>query len=121
VGFATLSVATVVIDLALTFATPALAFSTRTATEALRMGLRMLRDHWPRTAWYALMPPLAVVVLLRVAQAQETSRVVVILSVFGALLNLWFKGATAAFYLRNVEVGNTGAAFLERPGRVAPD
>jgi Na+-driven multidrug efflux pump len=81
----------------------------------------MLRDHWPRTAWYALMPPLAVVLLLRVAQAQETSRVVVILSVFGALLNLLFKGATVAFYLRNVEVGDTGAAFLERPGRVAPD
>ncbi len=27
------------------------------------------------------------------------------------LLNLWFKGAAAAFYLRRVEVGNEGAAF----------
>ena len=30
------------------------------------------------------------------------------------LLNLWFKGATAAFYLRRWEVGDNGAAFIPR-------
>ncbi len=104
---------TLVIDFALTFVTPALAYSTRNVREALRLGFRMLRDHWPRTAWYALVPPLAVVMMLRITEPTSLSvwgRVGV--SAGSTLLNLWFKGATAAFYLRRVEVGSEGAAFI---------
>lgn len=107
------AILTVVTDFALTFVTPALAFSTRRVPEAVRLGFRMLRDHWPRTAWYALVPPLAVVIMFRVAEPTALSlwgRVAV--SAGSTLLNLWFKGATAAFYLRRVEVGSQGAAFV---------
>ena len=110
---------TVVIDFALTFVTPALAFSTRRVGEAVRLGFRMLREHWPRTAWYALVPPLAVVIMLRAAEPTALSlwgRIAV--SAGSTLLNLWFKGATAAFYLRRVEVGSQGAAFV-KDGSVA--
>ena len=64
---------TVVLDFALTFVTPALAFSTRRVNEAVRHGLRMLRDHWPQMAWYALVPPLAVVLMLRVTEPSSLS------------------------------------------------
>jgi hypothetical protein len=112
------AILTVVIDFALTFVTPALAFSTRSVREAVRLGFRMLRDYWPRTAWYALVPPLAVLIMFRVAEPSALSlsaRVAV--SAGSTLLNLWFKGATAAFYLRRVEVESQGAAFVQ-PSRV---
>lgn len=108
------AVLTLVIDFALTFVAPALAFSTRRVREALRLGVRMLRDQWPRTAWYALVPPLAVVLMLRVTGAPSLdlpARIAV--SIGSTLLNLWFKGATAAFYLRRVEIGSEGAAFSQ--------
>lgn len=104
---------TLVIDFVLTFVTPALAFSTRRVREALRLGLRMLRDNWPGTAWYALVPPLAVVMMLRVTGPSSLSvagRIAV--SAGSTLLYVSFKGATAAFYLRRVEVGSDGAAFI---------
>lgn len=41
----TSAILTMVIDFVLTFVTPALAFSTRRVREALRLGMRMLRDH----------------------------------------------------------------------------
>lgn len=109
----TTAVVTIVIDFALTFVTAALAYSTRRVREALRLGFRMLREHWPRTAWYAAVPPLAVVLILRVTESStSTGPGHVALSVVAALLNLWFKGATAAFYLRRVDVGPEGAAFI---------
>ncbi len=101
-------------DFVLTFVTPALAFTTRRVREALRLGLRMLSDHWPNTAWYALVPPLAVVLMLRVTEPSSLGlegRMLV--SIGSTLLNLWFKGATAAFYLRRTAVGNQGAAFKQ--------
>ncbi|MDQ4125144.1 MAG: hypothetical protein M3134_06040 [Actinomycetota bacterium] len=107
--------ATVVIDFALTFVTPALAFTTRSVRDALRIGFRMLRDHWPRTAWYAAIPPLAVVLMLRVTESSAFGLPgALALTAAGTLLNVWFKGATAAFYLRRVQVGSEGAAFLPK-------
>ncbi len=108
----TAAILTVAIDFALTFVTPALAFSTKRVSQALQLGIGMLRDHWPRTAWYALVPPLAVVLMFRVTEPSSLSlagRMVV--SAGSALLNLWFKGATTGFYLRRVRVGSEGAAF----------
>jgi len=52
-------------DVALTFVVPALTFSARNVREAARIGVAMIRDQWPRSAWYALAPPLAVLVLVR--------------------------------------------------------
>ena len=108
----TAAILTLVIDFALTFVTPALAFSTKQVSQALRLGIGMLRDHWPQTAWYALVPPLAVVLMFRVSEPSSLSlagRMAV--SAGSALLNLWFKGATTGFYLRRVKVGSEGAAF----------
>ncbi len=106
------AVLSVIIDFTLTFVTPALAFSTKRVGQALRLGLGMLRDHWPRTAWYAIVPPLAVLLMFRIAEPSSVGIVPRLLIAAGsALLNLWFKGATAAFYLRRVDVGPQGAAF----------
>lgn len=105
----------VLIDVLLTFVTPALAYTTRRVREALRIGIRMLRDEWPRSAWYALIPPLAVVLTMRMWDPISPNRVLVGgLSVVSTLLNLWFKGATAAFYLRRFDVDDNGAAFLSK-------
>lgn len=105
-----------IVDLALTFVTPALAFSTRRVRGAIGIGLRMIRSEWPRSAWYILVPPLTVVFV-----GQTISRVTDVgiagqafAGVLAPLVNLWFKGATAAFYLRRHEVGDDGAAFEER-------
>ncbi|HVL38251.1 MAG TPA: hypothetical protein VM328_02560 [Fimbriimonadaceae bacterium] len=108
------AILTVAIDFALTFVTPALAFSTRRVREALRLGIRMLRDHWPQTAWYAVVPPLALLFMFRLTDPSSLNlfwRMAV--SAGSTLLNLWFKGATAAFYLRRTHVTSQGAAFTE--------
>jgi hypothetical protein len=112
--FVTSAVLTVVVDFGLTFVTPALTYSTKRVREALRLGLRMLRNYWPQTAWYALVPPLAAMMMFRLAAPPTLSTPwQIVFSAAGTLLNLWFKGATAAFYLRRVEVGNQGAAFVQ--------
>ena len=46
-------------DVALTFVSPALVFTTSSAWEALRFGLRLLRTTWPNSVWYVLTPGLA--------------------------------------------------------------
>lgn len=88
-------------DVALTFVTPALTYSTRRVSRALVLGLRVLRHDWPATAWYALVPPLAVTLMVRVlpqsAVSLGTSET---LAVIAMLIGLWFKGATAAYFLR---------------------
>ncbi|HVA59782.1 MAG TPA: hypothetical protein VNG13_04490 [Mycobacteriales bacterium] len=63
------TVSAVVLDLMLTFVTPALAYSTGSAVTALRDGLRMLRRHWPADAGYVLVPPLALQALVRLIRA----------------------------------------------------
>ena len=117
IDLAITSLYTVATDLALTFVTPALAFSTTRASEALQLGWRMLHQEWPRTAWYGLVPPLAVVVLSRLWAPEADFSVRLVAGVLGISLNLLFKGATAAFYLRRVDVGRDGAAFLRRAKR----
>jgi hypothetical protein len=54
-----------ILDIGGTFVTPALAFSTRSARRAAGIGLAMLRSEWPRCGWYALVPPLAIVLVAR--------------------------------------------------------
>lgn len=104
------------VDFALTFVTPALAFSTRKVRRALAIGLGMIRSEWPSSAWYVLVPPLAAVVVAQILT--RTSDVAIgvqlVISAIATLLNLWFKGATAAFYLRRHDVGDDGAAFIPK-------
>ena len=107
---------TVIFDFTLTFVTPALAFSTKRVRQALRLGLGVLRDNWPQTAWYAIVPPLAVLLMLRIGDPASLGTIPsLLIAAGGALLNLWFKGATAAFYLRRADVGPQGAAFDTEP------
>ncbi len=87
-------------DVALTFVTSALAFSTRSAREALRIGFRMIRQTWPRSALYVLCPPMALNMLNAIYPTSIPA--VRLLSTAGlAVLALLAKGATAAFYLRD--------------------
>ena len=104
------------VDFALTFVTPALAFSTRRVRRALAIGLGMIRSEWPSSAWYVLVPPLAAVSIAQILTRTSDVGIGVQLltSAFATLLNLWFKGATAAFYLRRHEVGDDGAAFIPK-------
>ena len=96
-------------DFVLTFVTPALAFSTRQVSEALSIGWRTLWDGWPATAPYAVAAP-----LLLIGVGQLLSRTLgaggFAASLVGLLLALWFKGATAVYYLRIHRVGDDGAA-----------
>jgi len=108
-----LTIVIVLMDVFLTFVTPALAYSTDSATKAIGLGWRLLRQDWPRCAWYALMPPLALVLVTR--SLPRSSLAVVPAAIIGTLawmLNLCFKGATAAYYLRGHDVGDDGSAHL---------
>lgn len=106
------------IGFAFTFVTPALAFSTPRVGEALSLGFRMRREHWPRSAGYALVPPLVLVLTIPLNNLEWVSLgpQVLLTGVF-ALLNLWFKGATVAFYLRHAEVGDNGAVMSTEQAR----
>lgn len=89
------------IDFILTFVTPALIYTNRSARSALRIGVRLLRQTWPHAAPYVLIPPLALVILSRLTgdQVGWLGGGVIVMSY---LLNLVAKGATASFYLRHV-------------------
>jgi hypothetical protein len=106
----------VLVDVALTFVTPALAFSTRRVRRALAIGLRMIRSEWPSSAWYVLVPPLAAQLVVQIVTrtADVGIGVQLLTSTVATLLKLWFKGAAAAFYLRRHEVGDDGAAFIPK-------
>jgi hypothetical protein len=90
------------VDLALTFVVPALTFTTRKVSDAARIGFAMIRDDWPRSGWYALTPPLALLLLVRapLLSREIGSAVRWVLPVVATLLALAFKGAIARHYLR---------------------
>jgi hypothetical protein len=102
----------VVVDFALTFVTPALALSTRSVREALRIGLAMLRRTWPRCTLYVLCPPLAL--QAHSVAYPATLPMVQLIAVAGlTIVSLLAKGATVAFYLREMPVHRQdGAASL---------
>lgn len=91
----------VVADFLLTFTTPALAFTHSKAWSALKENFRTMRAGWPTSLLYVLIPPFAALVTLRLLPVTRLgSGLYVALAVLGVLLNLLFKGATVAFYLR---------------------
>lgn len=104
VGWAIVVVAVLlVVDIALTFVVPALALTTRSVSDALRIGLLMIKATWPTSAWYLVTPGLTLVLLSNAVQLSSYSpnvalRIVLIAST--AVLAVWFKGAIVAFYLR---------------------
>jgi hypothetical protein len=109
-----------VLGVTCTFIMPALAFTTRRVRTAVRIGLRMIRTEWP-TCWaYVLLPPLIGLAIVRsVGPWAEADLIPRLFALTGApLLNLWFKGATAAFSLRRWETGDDGAAFIPRAAHV---
>lgn len=102
------------LDFALTFVTPALAYTTRRVRVALRVGLSMIWNEWPRCTWFVVAPPLAVTVLLRAGARQGVGggvRLAVLVTI--PLLSLLCKGAVAVFYLRRWPTGLDGAAFVD--------
>jgi hypothetical protein len=94
-----LSMVVVPIDIALTFVTSALVFTTRSAWRALRIGVAMIRQTWPRSGLYVLCPPLALN-MLNVIYPTNILAVRLVTTAGLALLALLAKGSTAAFYLR---------------------
>ncbi|MFP5219273.1 MAG: hypothetical protein ACLGIG_05985 [Actinomycetes bacterium] len=109
-----LTVAVLILDMVGTFVTPALVYSTWRVTEAVRLGVRLLRRSWPHAAVYVVVPPLALVLLNQVAQPAWLLGAVGV--VVAALLNLLVKGAVAAYYLRVMPVpGADGALKPKAP------
>lgn len=105
---------TFVADFALTFVTPALAYSTGRVGDAFGRGLRMIRDEWPRCALYLLAPPLAIETLFGLRRIAAVGVVTsFVLAMVAAALGVAFRGATAAFYLRRQPCGPDGAAWQD--------
>jgi hypothetical protein len=100
------------VDFALTFVPSALAFTTRSARRALRIGFEMIRQTWPRSGLYVLCPPLA----LNFVNAMYPMHLISVRLVVMAglcLVGQAAKGATAAFYLRERPTyGADGAAHI---------
>ena len=95
----------VAVDFALTFVTSALVFTTSSARGALRIGIRMIRQTWPRSGLYVLCPPLALN-MLNAAYPTHLPVVIVLTTAALAVLALLAKGATATFYLREHPVSS---------------
>jgi hypothetical protein len=113
----------VALDLLLTFVTTELALRTRSASQALDAGIRMIRRTWPAAAYYVFVPPLAIQVLVyQLAGIGGTSLIgILAAAAVAALISLLFKGAIAAFYLRQVPgISDDGAVYLAHPTTVQP-
>jgi len=102
-----------VIDALLTFVTPSLVYSTSSAVESIRLGLKRLRATWPASAWYVLTPglTLSLSAYLIPRSALGVGGAIGI-AVAGGLLGFAFKGAIAPFFFRslsNLDVRAGGA------------
>jgi hypothetical protein len=112
-------VVTLAIDFALTFVVPTLAFQTDSAKNAVRSGLRMLRNTWPNSLWYALAPGLAISFssLLVSTHALGGWGRPILWGICG-MVAFAVRGAVVPFYLRHhSEVGPDGAAFVNTRSR----
>lgn len=88
------------VDFALTFVMPALIYTNRNATSALRIGLKVLARTWPDSAPYVLVPPLAILIVARLAE--RTGWISGAILVAAYVVNLLAKGAAASYFLRTV-------------------
>jgi hypothetical protein len=87
-------------DFVLTFATPALAYTTASARQALGISVRLIWKLWPRSAAYALVPPLALLLVARTNSLELNPALALAVTCLATLLNLLLKGATASLYIR---------------------
>lgn len=99
------------VDTLLTFVTPALVYSTRSAKESLKLGFKFLRNTWPNSAWYVLTPGLTIsAIALAIPKSDGGSVVGVVIFVASGLVAFGFRGAVVPYYLRLVyAVGEDGA------------
>lgn len=110
------------LDVVMTFMTPILAFSTRSAQTALAEGWHAIRRYWPADRAYLFVPALAMVLASALTMPHVPLLVRFAFSTVSTLFATAVKGATVAFYLRRVQVGNDGSAYLEyRPAPSRPD
>jgi hypothetical protein len=91
----------VTVDVALTFVSPALVYSTDRAMEALSYGFRFISETWPSTVFYVLTPGITIVAI-GIALPSSTVGVGGKVAIAGvaAVIGFAFKGAIAARYLR---------------------
>jgi hypothetical protein len=115
IGAIQLLAAGFVLDVGLTFVVPTLALTTRSLREALRIGLSMIKNTWPTSAWYIFVPVLTIGILANATEVGSfrpdvALHIVIIASI--AILGLLFKGAIVAFYLRQpaIDAGSSGDA-----------
>ena len=90
----------VVLDVAGTFISPTLAYSTRKVVKAVPLGLQMLVRGWPGDWKYAVVPGVAVAALGG-AYWLLPSPGRPVLEILIALISLMFAGAIARYFLRN--------------------
>ena len=116
-------VAVFFIDVFATFVVPALTFSTRRVWVAIPAGIRMLARTWPQSAWYAIAPPITVLVIGAdfIRRSAGIASAAVVTVIVGPIVGLLAKSATALYYVRLVpDVGPTARRSL-RYGAVATD
>jgi hypothetical protein len=92
--------ATAIEAMALTFAIPALAFSTRRISVALRYGLGVARRAWPASIWYILTPALTIVIYAAGTNHVGERWAITLFFITAACLLLWLRGATVLLYSR---------------------
>jgi uncharacterized membrane protein len=92
---------TVLFDVLGTFIVPTLSLRTRSAVESIRLGIRMIRQTWPHSAWYIFAPALTLTAItFTLPRSSVPTGIDFVLVGASALIALWFKGAITAFYLR---------------------
>jgi hypothetical protein len=89
------------VDLVLTFVVPALALTTTSPQLAWRVGIQMIKQTWPRSAWYVLTPGITLTALTVLLPPRGFALgIAALVSMATSVVALVFKGAIVAFYLR---------------------
>jgi hypothetical protein len=91
-----------VLDVLLTFVTPALAYTTKRVRKGLNIGISLIARTWPQSAAYVLVPPLTLLALTALNPRGLPALVSDLLAIVSILVGLLVKGSIAAFYLRQV-------------------
>ncbi len=96
-------VALLVLDVLGTFVVPALALTVSTVGESIRLGWTITKTLWPINVWYLFAPGLTLSAIAGLLPASVVPiGVTICIGAVSAILGLWFKGATVAFYLRSL-------------------
>lgn len=103
----------VLVGLVLTFALPALVYTTRRARSAAMVGVRLLRRTWPANAWHVVVPLTVFAARGAPGRPVMAPQMEVLAAIGLAVLGLWFKGAIAAFYLREMGAEHEGVAAFD--------